>query len=240
MDKAVIFRLVRRYSPGPGLIEIDDPMIVEVGLDIFVNEQFYKKIYCSPINVDELVIGSLAFDNMINSVKDIRNLCIEDDRVSVNLLAVKQEDLRSCENSAAAIQVDVRDIAKLMKQHLDVSNIHKQTGGVHIMSLSDGKKLMVSREDIGRHNAVDKLYGYCLKNGVDGSSKIFLSSGRISNEIMEKVCVMGAEIVVSRAAVTDLARKKAEDTGITLIGFARGERFNIYAHSERIIINDCR
>ncbi len=77
MDKAVTFSIINRYSSEQGLIQIEDPMIIEVGLDIFINEQFYKKIYCSPINIDELIIGSLAFDNMINSVKDVHELHIK-------------------------------------------------------------------------------------------------------------------------------------------------------------------
>ncbi len=240
MDKAVMFSLIKRYSSDQGLVSLEDPMIVEIGLDIFVNDQFYKKIYCSPINIDELIIGSLAFDNMINSVKDISKLHIGKDRAYVDIQVLNPQDSMSCEKIAAENQVDAQDIARLMKQHLDASDIHRQTGGVHIMSLSEGKSLMVSREDIGRHNAVDKIYGYCLKNNLDCSRKILFSSGRISNEIIEKICFMGVKIVVSRATVTDLARKKAEDAGITLIGFARGERFNIYSHPERIIINDRR
>lgn len=239
MDKAVTSSYIKRYSLSQGLTEIEDPMIVEAGLDIFVNEQFYKRTYCSPINVDELVIGSLAFDKIINSIKDIKKLEIEDYKVCISIHEVEQGVFRICRDSAG-FQIDAQDIALLMKQHLDASDIHKQTGGVHIMSLSDGKRLMVSREDIGRHNAVDKLYGYCLKNDLDCNNKIFLSSGRISNEIIEKTDYMGVKIVVSRATVTDLARKKAEDSGITLIGFARGERFNVYSHPERIIINDRR
>lgn len=239
MDKAVTSSYIKRYSLSQGITEIEDPMIVEAGLDIFVNEQFYKRTYCSPINVDELVIGSLAFDKIINSIKDIKKLEIEEYKVCISLHEVEQGVFQSCRDSAG-FQIDAQDIALLMKQHLDGSDIHKQTGGVHIMSLSDGKRLMVSREDIGRHNAVDKLYGYCLKNDLDCNNKIFLSSGRISNEIIEKTGYMGVKIVVSRATVTDLARKKAEDSGITLIGFARGERFNVYSHPESIIINDRR
>lgn len=235
MDKAVRYALIRRYSSDQGIVELEDPMVVEQGIEIWLNGEPYRKIYCSPIAVDELVIGSLAFDNIINSIEDIKSFNMEADRVYVSLLRGQEPGFGKSHERDARIRVDAQDISRLMKLHLDASDIHKHTGGVHIMSLSQGENLLVSREDVGRHNAVDKLYGYCLKNHLDCSAMIFLSSGRISSEIIEKIIYMGIKLVVARATVTTLAQAKALGAGITLIGFARGQRFNIYSHPEGII-----
>jgi FdhD protein len=240
VDKAVKNALIKRYSSEGGLVELEDLMVVEQGIEIWLNGELYRKVYCSPIYVDELVIGSLAFDHIINSIEDIKSFNMEADRVYVSLIKEKQSDVHKACKPVAGIRVHAHDITRLMKLHLDSSYIHKQTGGVHIMSLSQGQNLLLSREDVGRHNAVDKLYGYCLKKKLDCSSMIFLSSGRISNEIIEKIIYMGIKLVVARATVTSLAQRKALQAGITLIGFARGERFNIYSHPEAIITGNCR
>ncbi len=233
MDKAVRYALIRRYSAELGIVELEDPMVVEKSLDIWIDQKLYRTIYCSPIAVDEMVIGCLAFDNIINSIEDIKSFNMEADRVYVSL--IREEKFEAPKVAGESIRVHARDITRLMKQHLNTSDIHQQTGGVHIMSLSQGEDLLVSREDVGRHNAIDKLFGYCLKNHLDCSSMILLSSGRISSEIMEKLIQMGIKLVVARATVTTLALSKAEQAGITLVGFARGERFNIYSHPEGII-----
>jgi FdhD protein len=90
-------------------------------------------------------------------------------------------------------------------------------------------------EDIGRHNAVDKVVGYCLLEGIPMQDKIILVSGRLSSEIATKCARWDIPIVVSRAAPTALAVDIAEKRGITMVGFMRGKRLNIYTHPERII-----
>jgi FdhD protein len=152
VDKAVKNALIKRYSSEGGIVELEDLMVVEQGIEIWLNGELYRKVYCSPIYVDELVIGSLAFDHIINSIEDIKSFNMEADRVYVSLIKEKQSDVHKACKPVAGIRVHAHDITRLMKLHLDSSYIHKQTGGVHIMSLSKGQNLMHSREDQGRHN----------------------------------------------------------------------------------------
>lgn len=127
------------------------------------------------------------------------------------------------------------DLFSAMDKFQRSSELFKSTGGVHSAALSDGKDLLVIKEDIGRHNAVDKVFGQCLLDDVSTKDKILLSSGRLSSEIVLKVQKREVPIAVSRSAPTDQAVKLARDLNMTLVGFARGKRMNVYSNDWRIV-----
>jgi len=134
------------------------------------------------------------------------------------------------------IRVGSSHISTLMEEFRARSELHRQTGGVHAAALADRKELLVFREDIGRHNAVDKVIGAYLLEGNNFGDKILLSSGRLSSEILHKAAACGVPIVVSRSAPTDRCVALARQRSITLIGFARAQRMNIYSGGERIAV----
>jgi FdhD protein len=105
---------------------------------------------------------------------------------------------------------------------------------VHSAALSDGKDILFFSEDIGRHNAVDKLIGKAFLQSVSVENKILLTSGRVTSEIVTKAGRNRFPILISRAAPSCMAISYAEDMGITLVGFARGDRMNIYTWPNRI------
>jgi FdhD protein len=111
---------------------------------------------------------------------------------------------------------------------------------VHTSALSDGKNIRVIAEDIGRHNSVDKLAGLCLLNQVEIPKKVLLTTGRISSEMLQKSARIGASIVISRTSPSSLSIEMAEKLRVTLIGYARRDRFNVYALPERIIAEQKR
>lgn len=109
------------------------------------------------------------------------------------------------------------------------------TGGAHAAALMDADgRVVATFEDIGRHNAVDKVIGFCLLGGIPTSGLVLLTTGRLSSEMIVKAVRAGIPIVASRSAPTTLACEFAERLGVTLIGFARGARLNVYAHPERL------
>ena len=114
------------------------------------------------------------------------------------------------------------------------STIFQDTGGVHNAALCDKNGMVVARTDIGRHNALDKIYGYCLKHSISIEDKVIVFSGRISSEILIKVAKIKCGIVLSKSAPTELSLRLAEELGITTVGFIRNKSLNIYTNPERI------
>jgi FdhD protein len=105
------------------------------------------------------------------------------------------------------------------------------------VSREDGNILIFS-EDIGRHNAIDKIFGKCLLEGIQADDRMIITSGRVSSEILLKAAKREIPIIISRSAPTNLAVKLADKLGITLIGFARGRRINIYTNDWRVSDED--
>jgi FdhD protein len=126
------------------------------------------------------------------------------------------------------------EIQRLIHEFERRSVLFRQTGGVHAAALADKEKILIYSEDIGRHNAVDKVFGKCLLEEISCEDKLLLLSGRISSDILAKASKSGMSIIISRSAPTSLAVKNALKLGITLVGFARGSKMNIYSFPLRI------
>jgi len=133
------------------------------------------------------------------------------------------------------LQVNGAEILELMSHFQQRSETYRSTGGVHSAALCDKKNLNVFSEDIGRHNAIDKIFGQCIWEGISTNNQIILTSGRISSEIVIKIARNNVPVLASKSAPTDTAVKLADLLGITLIGFVRGMRMNVYSHHKRIV-----
>ncbi|MHC1720449.1 MAG: formate dehydrogenase accessory sulfurtransferase FdhD [Clostridiaceae bacterium] len=234
-----------------------DLIVVEKPISIFVNYEFYAALMCSPSGLKELAAGFLFSEQVITSMDDIQS--IEEkygDRVCVVL---NHEIQKSCESIRAISSgcgggsirlnsvengnfrsIDAEEkfsaqlILELMKDFNNKSEIFKETGGVHSCALSNEKGIVAFSEDIGRHNALDKVIGKALMNGLELKDKFIMTSGRISSDIVIKTYKAGIPMIVSHSAPTDLALSIAGEANITIIGFARGNRMNIYCSGQRV------
>jgi FdhD protein len=131
--------------------------------------------------------------------------------------------------------LNAEQIVSLMAQISEAQSLYRLSGGVHSSAISDGQQLLLAVEDIGSHNTLDKIIGRCLQDGIPLPQPVLVTSGRVSAVLMQKAVRMGVDVVISRSAPSSLAVKLAGQAGITLVGYAREDRFTIYTHPGRII-----
>lgn len=252
---------IMRYETGD-LHEVSDQIATEFPLTIYINDDEFATIVCTPDYMKELIIGFLASEGIIRKFSDIEKFHLDDSKGlchitlthaihSIHAIHSKRLISSCCGKSRQFYFVNDMQTSKVsttnktimpdeaiqMMQHLqNESKAFQVTGGLHNAAISDGRNFYLHRTDIGRHNAMDKLYGHCILNHIPIKDKILIFSGRISSEILIKASKIGVGIILSKSAPTDLAIKLAEDLNITAIGFIRDDSFNVYSHTERIDI----
>lgn len=126
------------------------------------------------------------------------------------------------------------DITGLVASLSESQELYRAAGGVHTSLLADGRRVVLGVEDIGRHNTFDKIAGRCLLEGITVPQRVLTTTGRISSEMLQKAARFGAAMVISQTSPTAMSVELAERWGITLIGYARPHRFDVYTHPERI------
>lgn len=240
MEKAVTGWGIHRYGPQSGIERFDDILISELLVKIVSDGRELGSSWCSPMHLDELAVGFLLTSGKITRADELTGIKVDEENqvVYVDLRTLDPRAEKSAEKKPQDVKIYAQDVLDLMKQLLQSSQLHRDTGGVHTVALGQGNQLLIYREDIGRHNAVDKVLGYCLLHGISIEDKVLVLSGRVSSEIMSKAIRMGVKCLVSRSAVTDEACRMAREQGITLLGFTRGARFNIYSGIDRIIVEE--
>lgn len=254
-------RSVIRYERGQ-LEERQDIVVSEQPVTIKVNGEEFVTLVCTPEHIEDMTVGFLTSEGVIRRYSDIQELWIQEEEGYVHVrtdrwkpqhrqLFTKRYITSCCGTSRQGFVFvnDMRTAKRMDEVHVRLSfdqcfalmeqvqhsaDLFQQTGGVHTAALCDPDGILLARSDIGRHNALDKIYGWCLRNEVNLQGKIIAFSGRISSEILTKVSKIGCEIILSKSAPTELALDLAEHLGITTVGFIRNGSCNVYTHPQRL------
>lgn len=213
---------------------LNDYVIIEYPLDIEVDGRLVETLYCSPQDLELLVIGHIYTRGIIQSYQDIGNIKILENKAVIELKSKKGLIKK---NKAKQIKLDRNKVFDLVKNFENKSEIFKATGGAHSCALIRNHEIIKFEEDVARSNAVDKLIGYVLKEDLDISEIILLTSCRISSTIIDKVKLIGFKTIITVACPTSYAIDYVRNKQINLIGFARGERFNVYNKTETLDID---
>ena len=255
VEKVPILRLTQE-----GRSNIEDIVAREFPLTLILNNQELVTLLCSPMNLKYLAIGFLSSEGLLKSKKEIKKIIVDARRGVVRVETEESRELdrdvlfkrlitsgcgrgvsfysatdAASQKVESRVEMSVHSVFTLVSDFQHRSQIYRATGGVHSAALCDRESILVFSEDIGRHNAIDKIFGECILKDIPTDERMIITSGRISSEILLKVAKRNIPIIISKSAPTDLGVKLANDLGVTLLGFVRGKRINAYANDWRIV-----
>ena len=208
-------------------------IIRETGLSIFINKRHFATAMIMSTMEKEFVIGHLFGQRIINSVADIESITIEDNIAEVTLAEITDTEKGSPKINSE-LKVRKEDIFDSVKAILK-SEVFTETEAVHSAGLfRRGTEAICIAEDIGRHNALDKVIGYGLLHDIDFGNTFAASTGRQPAEMILRCCNANIPIIATKGVPTTLAINNAQKAGITIVGLVRGNTMTIYSNPARI------
>ncbi len=246
-----------------GRTEVQDVVVKELPLKILLNGRELVTTLCSPVALDYLAAGVLVSEGLLDSKQEIKEISVDAKAGMVNVVTKEDKIIiggqffkplvasgggkgASSYNLSgfkdrikidSRITVSLTEVSALLKEFLHRSSAYQATRGVHSAALCDKKSILLFHDDIGRHNAIDKVFGECLMNDIPLDERILITSGRISSEILLKVARRKIAILASKAAPTNLGVELADKLGVTIIRFLKDGAISVYSHDWRVTIN---
>ena len=230
------------------LEEVKGEVVREQPLTLYVNGARFLTLLCSPFQLEALVVGYLWMEQVVAGLEEIAELRVSEIDGRADVVLTRPVDLPTervltsgC-GGGITFRIDPRLFPRLrsdvrigpgvlgarMKDLYGAAVRYQASRGIHGAALTDGERLLAVAEDVGRHNAVDKLVGTALLEGFATRDTILLSTGRISSEMLLKAARMGVPVVASRTSPTEMAVGLAEQLGITVVGYLRPDSLNLY------------
>lgn len=236
----------------------------EFSLTIILNNQELLNLLCTPTNLDYLAIGFLFSEGLLKIKDEIKKITVDDQRGVVwvetkedkklarELLFKKRfitsgggiargasfksaADINDQAKVESQVVIAPYEVFKLVDEFQHHSRLFQSTHGVHSAALCDAKNILVFADDLGRHNALDKVFGECLLKDIPIADRIVITTGRVPSEQILKVAKRKIPIMISLTVPSDLGVRLADELGITLIGSVKRNRMNIYTNKWRVV-----
>jgi FdhD protein len=215
--------------------QTQDHLTKEVTLKVVINSEETLIFPCSGDYVNEMITGFLYTKGYISSIGDINTLDYHIESLTASVNLERSKSLMDNFSGKAGIQLTTSQILKFMDTFTGLSEQFRMTGAVHTAAMATQNGIQKYFDDIGRHNAIDKLIGYGVTNNEPFSDKCLLLTCRMSQSIISKVISAGFPMVVSTSPPNDQSLEMARENNIAMAGFVRGNRMNIYNGEESFL-----
>ncbi len=243
--------------------QVEDEVAVDKPVEVYVENNHFRTLWASPGMERELAVGHLLAEGIIDSSNEVEAV-VRGSKVLVKLKTDRELRLETSKvyriiktacgsetseslslldrlrkpRVASQLRVEPEAVLKMVSELNNRSRVFKATGGTHSAMLCTSQgEVLAYVEDVGRHNAIDKVIGQHALWGKSFSDCILVSSGRQPSDMVLKAARVGIPMVVSQAAPLESGIKASEETGITLVCFVRGKRMNVYTHPERVSLD---
>ena len=250
-------RKVKRIKGGKSRT-IAESIVREVPVSVHINGKEYAVLMATPTDLKQLALGFLLGEGAITKATIVRGIKINRREWIVSVRLGGEFDatrkrglvtsgcaaialykgafgLAGVEGVKSKLRLGAGEVRSLINRMIRRCDTYQKTGGIHSAAIADRGGVLLFAEDVGRHNAVDKVIGQAWLDEMEMSDKVVLCTGRISSEILIKAARMGIPVVVSRTSPTDLSVRLAAKLKITLIGFVRGGNVSVYSGMQRIV-----
>lgn len=224
------YEQIRETTREGGSILREEPVLVEHPMDIYVNGALAMKTTCTPQYLAEMILGRILTEGLVLDVGEVESVCVCEGgkRGEVTLKGKPAEQAVQSALPVTPIEWNEGWIFHLADRFAEGTALHEKTWATHSCFLASADEILFSCEDIGRHNAMDKVIGYALRNQIDLRNCIVYSSGRVPVDMVMKTVRAGIPVLVSKAAPTLAAVRLAEEYRLTLICSARRDSMKVY------------
>jgi FdhD protein len=259
-DEKVSSVPVRVYDKNGQIEERPQWVVKEQPVTLYLNEREVVTLLCAGHHLDELAVGFFYGEGFLEAPEDLEKVDIDNDSGKV-MVSIRNEsiladrlwmkrtitsgcgkgsvfyyalDALMSRPSESSLRITPAQVWERVEELSRLSETYRRTHGVHNTALAAPEEVLVFRDDIGRHNAVDMIVGHAFLNNLSLDDKMLITTGRLTSEILIKAAKVGIPVLASRNTATTLAIELAKSLNITLIGYARAGKFTVYSGEERI------